>query len=65
MIMLSAAAHITQAHRRPLMEQAAAVKVRIGNDTDSRTEYVTQPGRGALFPLHKKIFAALCSHECI
>ena len=54
--MLSAAPHTTQgqAYTRPVVEQAAAVKVRTaGSETDSRTEYVTQPGRGALMPLHK------------
>jgi len=54
MIMLSAAAHTTQAYRRPMVEQAAAVEVRTaGTEPYSLTEYVTQPGWGAPLPLHK------------
>lgn len=35
-----------------MVEQAAAVKVTpAGTELYSRTEYVTQPGRGALLPL--------------
>jgi len=42
MIMLRAASHTTQALRRPMVEQAAAVKVRkAGIETHSLTKYAT------------------------
>ena len=42
MIMLRAASHTTQALRRPMVEQAAAVKVRKADiETHSLTKYAT------------------------
>ena len=55
MIMLRAAAHTTQALRRRMVEQAAAVKVRTaGTETHSLTDYATHSLAGVHYCLYTK-----------